>query len=67
MAKLIAEQIIKEIKQVEREMTAQKKVIKNSVGNARIIELAETELKALHTRHIVLEGNLKKLQTDESA
>jgi hypothetical protein len=42
-------------------MDAQKKVIKNSLGNVTILEAAELELKALHTRLAVLNENLKKI------
>jgi hypothetical protein len=63
MEKPIADQIVHEMKQIDREMDAQKNVIKNSLGNAPVLEAAESELKALHTRLAVLKGNLRKLQT----
>jgi hypothetical protein len=58
-----ADQIASEIKTIEYAMDAQKGVIENSPGNAPVIEAAELELKALHTRLARLKGNLKKLRT----
>ena len=46
----IADQIKAEMKQVELDLEAQRKFVKNSLGNAPAIEAAELELKALHTR-----------------
>jgi hypothetical protein len=63
----IAEQIAAELKQIERDIVSQKKIIKNSVANVPVLETAEMELKALRTRQAVLQGNLKKLQTSEPA
>jgi Ran GTPase-activating protein (RanGAP) involved in mRNA processing and transport len=64
MEKQVAQQITAEIKKIEREMSAQKKMIKASLGNTIAIEAAEQELKALHTRKDVLTANLKKLELD---
>jgi hypothetical protein len=61
----IANQITSEIKKIEHDMDAQKRVIRNSLGNAPITEAAEQELKALHTRLARLKGNLKKLRAQE--
>lgn len=52
--------ITTEIKQLERQVDAQKRVIKKSAGKTRKIEQAEAELKALHTRLAVLEENLRR-------
>ena len=65
MATDLATRITTEIKQLERDMDAQKRVIKNSLGNKPAIEAAEVELKALHVRLTVLKDNLKRLGTQE--
>jgi hypothetical protein len=62
----IAAKITAEMKRLERDMAAQKKLIKHSLGNRSVIEAAERELKALHVRQNVLKGNLKKL-TEQTA
>jgi hypothetical protein len=62
MNKPIADQINTELKKIDLDVEAQKKVIKNSLGNGPIIAAAELELKALHTRQTVLMSNLEKLQ-----
>jgi hypothetical protein len=64
MEKQLAQQITAEIKTIEREMSAQKKIIKASLGNTLAIENAERELKALHTRKNVLTANFKNLDLD---
>ncbi len=61
----VEDQITAEIKKIENNMEAQKRVIKNSLGNAPVLEAAELELKALHTRLALLKGNLNKLRTQE--
>lgn len=61
----VEDQITAEIKKIENGMEAQKRVIKNSLGNAPVLEAAELELKALHTRLALLKGNLNKLRTQE--
>ena len=58
----LVNQIRSEMKQIQTDLEAQKRVIKNSLGNGPVLAAAELELKALHTRQTVLEGNLKKLQ-----
>lgn len=52
--------IQKEISRVTAEIDQQKKLIKQHVGNKLMIETAEQEMKALHTRLSVLEANLAK-------
>jgi hypothetical protein len=47
---------------IETELEAQKKLLKNSLGNGPVLAAAELELKALYTRQAVLKGNLKKFQ-----
>ena len=60
----VAQPITAEIIKIEHEISAQKKIIKASLGNTIAIETAEQELKALHTRKNVLTTNLKKLELD---
>lgn len=52
--------IQKEIARVKREIDEQKKLIKQHVGKKLMVETAEQEMKALHTRLSVLEANLAK-------
>jgi hypothetical protein len=66
MAQLEA-QITLEIKKIAQDMDAQKRLIKNSLGNAPILDAAEQELKALHTRLALLKGNLNKLRKQAPA
>jgi predicted nuclease with TOPRIM domain len=61
MDKPIEIQITAELEQIERDVDLQKKVIKRSIGKQAVIDAAESELKALHTRQSILEENLKKL------
>jgi hypothetical protein len=49
-----------EINRVTADIGAQKKLIKSHVGNNLMVETAEQEMKALHTRLSVLEANLAK-------
>ena len=53
-------QITAEIKRVNAEIEQQKTLIKNNIGRKLVIETAEQEMKALHTRLSVLEANLAK-------
>jgi hypothetical protein len=64
MEKQVTQQISAEIKKIDMEISAQKKIIKASLGNTLAIEGAERELKALHTRKDVLTANLNKLALD---
>ena len=59
-------QLTVEIKQLERDKDAQKKIIKHNLGKAKVVEDAEHQLKAQHTHLDVLEGNLKKAQQSKS-
>jgi len=54
-------QITAEIKRVE--IDQQKRLIKDNVANTLVVETAEQEMKALHTRLSVLEANLAKETT----
>jgi len=54
--------IVNEIRRIEGEIGEQKILIKRNVGKRLVIETAETEMKALHTRLSTLEANLAKLQ-----
>ena len=55
-------QIAAEIKHVQGEIGRQKRLIKNNAANKIVLETAEQEMKALHTRLTVLEANLAKEQ-----
>jgi hypothetical protein len=50
-----------EIERVKVEIDQQKKLIKSNVKKNLVVETAEVEMKALHTRLSVLEANLAKL------
>ena len=50
-------QIAAEIKRVHNELDELKRLIKTNIGNTLVVEKAEQELKALHTRLSVLETN----------
>ena len=51
----------KEISRVTGEISEQKKLIKQHVGNKHMVETVDQEMKALHTRLSGLEANLAKL------
>jgi hypothetical protein len=53
-------QIRDEIKRVQGEIDDQKRIIKGNVTKTLIVETAEAEMKALHSRLSVLEANLEK-------
>ena len=53
-------QITAEIKRVQTQIDQQKPLIKGNIGNRLVVETAEQEMKALHTRLSVLEANLAK-------
>jgi protein subunit release factor A len=63
----ICKQLTKEIDRVKREIEEQKKLIKKHAGQQLMVETAETEMKALHTRLSVLEANLAKHSGTPSA
>lgn len=67
MTQHLADKIADELKQIERDIAAQKKVIKRSVGNQSIVDAADSELKALRTRQSILEENKKKLEHAQGA
>jgi predicted nucleic acid-binding Zn-ribbon protein len=54
------EQLSNEITRINGEIDEQKKLIKKNAGNKLMVETAETEMRALHTRLSVLEANLAK-------
>ena len=60
MPEALRDQIAAEIKRVQSEIEEQKRLIKNSIGKKSVLETAEREMKALHTRLSVLEANLAK-------
>ena len=53
-------QITAEIKRVQSAIDEQKALIKNNLAKKLVVETAEQEMKALHTRLSVLEANLAK-------
>jgi hypothetical protein len=53
-------QIAAEMKRVQSEINQQKRLIKNNIANKLVIETAEQEMRALHTRLSALEANLAK-------
>jgi hypothetical protein len=53
-------QIAAEIKRVQSEIEQQKRLIKNNVAKKLVVETAEQEMKALHTRLSILEAHLAK-------
>jgi hypothetical protein len=56
----VSKQLNEEIERVKGEIEAQKKLIKKNTGKTLMVETAEAEMKALHTRLSVLEANLAK-------
>ena len=60
MADDLRNQITAEIKRVQAAIEQQKRLIKDNVANTLVVETAEQEMKALHTRLSVLEANLAK-------
>jgi hypothetical protein len=58
----IPSQLSEEIARIKGEIDDQKRLIKKHVGNILMVETAEAEMKALHTRLSVLEANLAKHQ-----
>jgi CHASE3 domain sensor protein len=56
----VSKQLNDEIERVKGEIEAQKKLIKKNTGKTLMVETAEAEMKALHTRLSVLEANLAK-------
>ena len=60
MPEALRTQITAEIKRVETEIDQQKHMIKSNITKKLVVEIAEQEMKALHTRLSVLEANLAK-------
>lgn len=60
MPEQLRDQIAAEIKRVRGEIDQQKTLIKKSITQKLVVETAEQEMKALHTRLSVLEANLAK-------
>ena len=56
----IQEDITTEIKRIKGEIDSQKALIRRNVGKKLVVETAEVEMKALHTRLSTLEANLPK-------
>jgi hypothetical protein len=61
----LRDQIAAEIKRVQSEIEQQKRLIKNNVAKKLVVETAEQEMKALHTRLSVLEANLAKTTAEK--
>lgn len=53
-------QLTDEIKRIKIEIDDKKALIKKSIAQKLVVETAEQEMKALHTRLGVLEANLAK-------
>jgi hypothetical protein len=56
----VSKQLIDEIERAKDEIDAQKRLIKKNTAKKLMVETAEAEMKALHTRLSVLEANLAK-------
>ena len=67
MNESVVTQLRAEIRRVEGEITQQKRLIKAHIGQTLAIETAEQELKALHTRLVVLTTNLDKMTSQSEA
>ena len=65
MTQSIKDQLTSEIRRVSAELQDRKRFIKAHVGQALVVEEAGQQMKALHTRLSVLEGNLAKITTDQ--
>jgi predicted nuclease with TOPRIM domain len=63
----VRKQLSEEIQRVKDEIDEQKKLIKKNAGKRLMVETAEAEMKALHTRLSVLEANLAKQCGDADA
>ena len=61
LGRIMKKDLEAEIMRVKAELENQKKIIKKNVSKPLVIERAETEMRALHTRLAVLEANLAKL------
>jgi hypothetical protein len=59
-------QIADEIKSIQGEIDEQKRLIKSCLKKKLVVETAEQEMKALHTRLAVLEASLAK-ETDNAS
>lgn len=56
----VRKQLTEEMERIKVEIDEQKKLIKKHTGQQLMVETAEAEMKALHTRLSVLEANLAK-------
>ena len=59
--RLMKKDLEDEILRIGDAIDEQKKIIKKNVGNRKLIEGAEAEMRAMRTRLSVLEANLAKL------
>ena len=60
----IRKQITAEIRKIQSEIDAQRRVIKHNTNKSLIIQEAEQQLQALNTRLGVLETNLEKCKPE---
>jgi hypothetical protein len=67
MTQHIAEKIIAEMKVIETDIIVQKRVIKSCLGSAELLDVAQADLKALHTRLAKLKHSLEKTRASEPA
>jgi hypothetical protein len=65
MPETLRDQIAAEIKRVQSEIDQQNRLIKNNIAKKLVVETAEQEMKALHTRLSVLEANLAKTAAEK--
>ena len=56
----LIQQLTDEIERIKGQIDEQKKLIKKHVGKRLMVETAEAEMKALHTRLSRLEASLAK-------
>ena len=64
MTQSLKDQLTSEIRRVSAELQDRKRFIKAHVGQALVVEEAGQQMKALHTRLSVLEGNLAKITAE---
>lgn len=58
-------ELIDEIRLLQTHIETQKRAIKHNLSKGKPVEEAQQHLKELNTRLGVLEGNLKKLRTQQ--
>jgi hypothetical protein len=63
MTQALKDQLTAEIRRARAEVQDRKRFIKAHIGQTLIVEEATQQMKALHTRLSVLEGNLAKMNS----